>query len=169
MTRIDIGCRSEPSEGRSAYGEGVELCELDAAYASVDVHQRELRERGVSVLPGFVRPEVIDAMVLECDALAEDAYHQDVQGTPYLELPADDWPESHPRVTWARSSVHTIGYDQFPTDSLLRALYESDELMTFLKCGTRSSEARRNNQAARSSGRRASVIRRSKRAGSPLT
>ena len=104
----------------------------DLADEVVERHQRELRERGVSVLPGFVRPEVIDAMVLECDALAEGAYHQDVQGTPYLELPADDWPERHPRVTWARSSVHTIGYDQFPTDSLLRALYESDELMTFL-------------------------------------
>ena len=71
-------------------------------------------------------------MVVECDALAAEAYHQDVQGTPYLELPADDWPEGHPRVTWARSSVHTIGYDQFPAGSLVRALYESDELLVFL-------------------------------------
>jgi hypothetical protein len=64
--------------------------------------------------------------------LAGESYHQDVQGTPYLELPDDGWPEHHPRVTWARSSVHTIGYDQFPGDSLLRALYESDELRVFL-------------------------------------
>ena len=35
-------------------------------------------------------------------------------------------------MTWARSSVHTIGYDQFPRDSLLRRLYESDELLQFL-------------------------------------
>jgi hypothetical protein len=91
-----------------------------------------LRERGVSVLPGFVSADVIDAMVVECDALAAEAYHQDVQGTPYLELPADGWPDGHPRVTWARSSVHTIGYDQFPRDSLVRRLYESDELLQFL-------------------------------------
>ena len=109
--------------------EGVQLNE---AYATVDVHRRELRERGVSVLPGFVSADVIDAMVLECDALAAEAYHQDVQGTPYLELPADHWPGGHPRVTWARSSVHTIGYDQFPRDSLVRGLYESDELLAFL-------------------------------------
>jgi hypothetical protein len=28
--------------------------------------------------------------------------------------------------------VHTIGYDQFPSDSLIRELYESDELLVFL-------------------------------------
>jgi hypothetical protein len=112
--------------------DGVDGLDLDGGYQDIERHQRELRDRGVSVLPGFVGAEVIDAMVLECDALAAEAYHQDVQGTPYLELPADGWPDGHPRVTWARSSVHTIGYDQFPHDSLVRQMYESDELMVFL-------------------------------------
>ncbi|MEY2421839.1 MAG: hypothetical protein QOI95_1906 [Acidimicrobiaceae bacterium] len=109
-----------------------DLVDLEGARAGIEQYQRELRERGVSVLPGFVRAESIDAMVVECDTLAAEAYHQDVQGTPYLELPADGWPEGHPRVTWGRSSVHTIGYDQFPADSLVRALYESDELLELL-------------------------------------
>ena len=65
----------------------MDLADLDAAYRHIEKHQRALRERGVSVLPGFVSPDVIDAMVVECDALAAEAYHQDVQGTPYLELP----------------------------------------------------------------------------------
>jgi len=86
----------------------------------------------VSVIPGFVEPDAIAAMVDECDALAGDAYHQDVMGTPYLELPEDGWPEGHPRVTWARSSVHTLGYDQFPSTSLIRQLYERDDFMDFL-------------------------------------
>ena len=106
--------------------------DFEGAYSSIDAHRRALRERGVSVLPGFVTPDVIDAMVAECDALAADAFHQDVQGTPYLELPDESWPAGHPRTTWARSSVHTIGYDQFPAGSLIRALYESDELLSFL-------------------------------------
>jgi hypothetical protein len=110
----------------------VDGLDLERGYRDIGHHQRELRERGVSVLPGFVRADVIDEMVKECDTLAAEAYHQDVQGTPYLELPADGWPDGHPRVTWARSSVHTIGYDQFPRDSLVRALYESDDLMAFL-------------------------------------
>ena len=28
--------------------------------------------------------------------LATEAHHQDTQGTPYLELPSDDWPKGHP-------------------------------------------------------------------------
>jgi hypothetical protein len=86
----------------------------------------------VSVLPGFVRPGALDDMAAECDALADHAHHQDVQGTAYLELPSDEWAEGHPRVTWARSSVHTIGYDQFPASSPMRSLYEWDALLTFL-------------------------------------
>src|SRR5205085_7043704 len=83
-------------------------------------------------IPDFVTPDVIAAMVDECDALATEAFHQDVQGTPYLELPADGWPAGHPRVTWARSSVHTIGYDQFPSTSAIRRLYEDDDFLEFL-------------------------------------
>jgi hypothetical protein len=105
---------------------------LEGAWAQIDAYRAQLLARGVSVIPDFVTAEVIAAMVAECDALAAEAYHQDVQGTPYLELPEDGWPEGHPRVTWARSSVHTIGYDQFPRGSLIRTLYESDDLMLFL-------------------------------------
>jgi hypothetical protein len=107
------------------------LDDLDspAAAAVIAEHRAALAERGVSVLPGFVRAEAIGAMIAECDALAAGAYHQDVHGTPYLELPTDDWPAGHPRVTWSRSSVHTVAYDQFPGDAAIRRLFESEELM----------------------------------------
>jgi hypothetical protein len=106
--------------------------DLEAVDASIEPHQVELRQRGVSVLPGFVRPEAVAQMVVECDELARSAHHQDVQGTPYLELPAADWPHGHPRTTWTRSSVHTLGYDQLPASSLIRRLFEWDDLMTFV-------------------------------------
>ena len=98
----------------------------------VGVYRRQLDQRGVCVLPGFVGPAAIDGMVAECDALAGESYHQDVQGTPYLELPDDTWPSGHPRRTWARSSVHTVAYDQFPSDSAIRRLYESEAFLEFL-------------------------------------
>ena len=106
--------------------------DLDGARARLSALQAQLRARGVAVIPGFVSADGLAAMVAECDALAGDAYHQDVHGTPYLELPSDDWPAGHPRTTWTRSSVHTLGYDQFPTDSTIRALFESDEFLAFL-------------------------------------
>jgi hypothetical protein len=102
--------------------------------AVVARHAEELRRTGVSVLPGFLRPEALPGLVAECDALAGDAHHQDVQGTPYLELPdVGAWPAEHPRVTWDRSSVHTVAYDRFdPGTSALRALYEWDDLLGFV-------------------------------------
>ncbi len=108
------------------------MVDLAAARAEIGHHQAALRERGVSVLPGFVGPEAAARMVEECDALAAQAYHQDVQGTPYLEAPADGWPSEHPRVRWSRSSVHTLGYDQLPAGSLVRDLFEWDDLLVFL-------------------------------------
>jgi hypothetical protein len=95
------------------------------------LHAAELRATGVSILPGFLRAGVLPGLVAECDALAEGAHHQDVQGTPYLELPDESaWPEGHPRRTWDRSSVHTVAYDRFdPATSGLRALFEWDELL----------------------------------------
>jgi hypothetical protein len=109
-----------------------DLVDLGSARAAIVQHQAELRERGVSVLPGFVAPDAVARMVAECDDLAAEAYHQDVQGTPYLELPADHWPDGHPRTTWTRSSVHTLGYDQIPPTALVRRLFEWDELMAFV-------------------------------------
>ena len=103
-----------------------------AAAAVIATHRAELSERGVSVLPGFVTPGALDAMATECSALRDHAHHQDVHGTPYLEIPEGEWPDGHPRVAWARSSVHTIGYDQFPTGSPMRTLYEWDALVSFL-------------------------------------
>ncbi len=68
-----------------------------------------------------------------CEGTAPLAHHQDVQGTPYLELPDETaWPGTHPRRRWARSAVHVVAYDQFPARSALRALYEWDPLMNFV-------------------------------------
>ena len=77
------------------------MLDLDGAGAAmVERHAAELRDTGVSILPGFLRAEVLPELVAECDALADGAYLQDVQGTPYLELPdAAAWPAGHPRVT----------------------------------------------------------------------
>jgi hypothetical protein len=105
-----------------------------AAAPVIEHHAAELRATGVSILPAFLRAEALPALVEECDTLAPDAHHQDVQGTPYLELPEPaDWPAGHPRVTWDRSSVHTIAYDRFdPCTSGLRALFEWDDLLDFV-------------------------------------
>jgi hypothetical protein len=84
---------------------------------------------GVTVLPGFLPEATVAEMVAEVDRLGPGAHHQDVHGTPYLSLPDESFPEGHPRRAHSRSALSAIAYDQFPADSPLRALYESDELL----------------------------------------
>jgi len=88
---------------------------------------------GVCVLPGFVRAGVLEELVGECDRLAPSAHRSVVQGTPYLALPDETFPEGHPRRTWVDNSLEAVAYDLFPSGSMLRALYESDELLGFVE------------------------------------
>ena len=97
--------------------------------ATIASHGAELRDHGVAILPGLVRPAAVDAMVAEAAALAVGAHHQDVRGTPYLAAPDPSFPDSHPRNWRGRSALTAIPYDRFPPDSPLRALYEWDPLM----------------------------------------
>ena len=92
----------------------------------------ELDESGVSILPGFLTASATSAAVFESEALAPLGHPSDVEGTPYLELPADGWAPGHPRVTWDHTRLTAVPYDEFPIGSVLRTLYESDELLAFL-------------------------------------
>ncbi len=81
-------------------------------------------EEGVAILPGFLRPEAVEAIAREAEALTGRAHREDVRGTSYLELPDPSYPEGHPRRASLRSATWVIPYDLFPESSPLRALYE---------------------------------------------
>jgi hypothetical protein len=87
---------------------------------------------GVAIVPGFLTPDAVAAIVTESAPLAAGGHHQDVMGTPYLELPADHWPADHPRLATGRSALTAVPYDDFAAESPLRALYEWDALMAFI-------------------------------------
>jgi len=113
-----------------------ELVDLDR-YPFDDAHlvercRHEFITDGVCVLPGFLRAAQLPALVAECDALAPLAHRSQVAGTPYL-APVDvHAPEGHPRRAVLRTSLEALAYDLFPPASLLRGLYESDELLHFV-------------------------------------
>jgi hypothetical protein len=92
----------------------------------------ELDGSGVSILPGFLTPAAVERAAAESAELAPLGHHSDVEGTPYLELPDDGWPDGHPRVTWAHTRLTATAYDRFPPGAVLRSVYESDELLAFL-------------------------------------
>jgi len=92
------------------------------AYASLA--RADLADRGVAILPGFLRSEAVAAITAECDALAGTGHHSVVMGTPYLGLPDESFPADHPRRAEVRSSLEAVAYDLFPPGSALRSLYE---------------------------------------------
>lgn len=96
--------------------------------------RKELDESGVSILPGFLAAHAVARAVAESESLAPLGHPSDVEGTPYLELPDDGWEVGHPRVTWAHTRLTATAYDRFPPGTVLRTLYESDELLAFLSC-----------------------------------
>jgi hypothetical protein len=122
--------------------DAAELVDLER-YPIHDVHapatialaadcRARLDATGVAIVPGFVKPAAVAAMVAEADALVPGTHHQDLMGTPYLELPEDGWAPDHPRLAEGRSSLTAVAYDQFGPSSELRALYEWDPLMEFV-------------------------------------
>jgi hypothetical protein len=91
-----------------------------------------IAEEGIVVLPGFVTPDALAAMVAECAALEPAGHHSRVQNTPYLALPDESFPADHPRRRLVDSSLTAVAYDLFPDDSVLRSLYEWEPLARFV-------------------------------------
>ena len=63
----------------------------------------------IVVMPGFIKESALPSLVAECDELAKLAYHTDVN-----------------------ANLDVVAYDQFPSDSVVRAIYEWDPLMHFV-------------------------------------
>lgn len=104
------------------------------ARASMVASAREaLATSGVAILDGFLRSEAVAAICEECRRLEAAAHHSVTLGTPYLELPDPDAPPGHPRRWEVRSSLAAVAYDLIPPDSVLRGLYESDDLLDLIR------------------------------------
>lgn len=103
----------------------------DAAAIAATLHA-DLEAKGVAILPGFLRPEAVEAFAGEARSLLKLAHREDAWGTPYLALPEEGYPDGHPRRTTSQSITWVMAYDLLPAHSAVRALYEWDPLMEFL-------------------------------------
>ncbi len=92
--------------------------------------QAELAQHSVCVLPDFVRPEALQQMRAEANALVPLAHHMDVVTSLYPERGEDALLTAHPvRRARFRTSVRAIAYPRIPQASTLRALYEWEPLL----------------------------------------
>lgn len=92
----------------------------------------QFRAEGICVLPGFLHAEAVATLVAESDHLAPLAHRSATRATVFLAAADPTLPCEDLRAISLDSSVEVVGYDLFPAQSALRALYESEELLTFI-------------------------------------
>ena len=111
------------------------LDDLDGARSLTVVAEgrRALSDRGFAALPGFLHPAGVTALVTEAETLVPLAHRSRVVGTAYLAPPDDSFPSGHPRRSLWPTSLAVVAYDQFPTGSGLRSLYEWDPLRELIR------------------------------------
>jgi hypothetical protein len=94
--------------------------------------RRSLRDQGVAILDGFIRPEALDTVAADATLAKPAAHLQDAWGTAYLGPPDASFPVGHPRRTPQHSRTFVLAYDLVPATDPLRRLYEWDGLTAFL-------------------------------------
>lgn len=118
---VDLGVYPIDRPGSVAYAALAELC------------RDQLATTGASILRGFLRPGALDRALESARTLITEAHRSEIDnGSPYLELPEDHWPEGHPRLMNGPTSLEATAYDRFPPSDPIRQLYESDAFMAFL-------------------------------------
>ena len=90
---------------------------------------QQMRDEGVCVLPHFITSSAVQLMVDECDTLAPLAHRSAPKRNPYITQASGDGTAT----TVLYDSLEVLAYDHFPTTSVLRQLYESDELLEFIR------------------------------------
>lgn len=83
-------------------------------------------------LPGFLTTNATASLAQEASSLAHLAYYQDDQHNAYFEDVDESLPGDDPRRLMQHSSSAAVAWDQIPSSSGLRRLYDSDTLLGFV-------------------------------------
>jgi hypothetical protein len=91
-----------------------------------------MEKTGALELPEFLSQEGLETILRECAAIEPHAYWSRVNGNPYLTPTDTSVPEDHPLRMTDDTALAVVAYDQFPSASPLRRLYEWEPLMGFI-------------------------------------
>jgi hypothetical protein len=105
---------------------------VDLDWSSVERGRKQMHATGACELPGFVRPVALPQFVEDARRLAALAHRSGGLGTVYLGFPDETFAADHPRQWLGNYGVGAVAYDLFPTDSVIRQLFEWEELRTFV-------------------------------------
>jgi len=93
----------------------------------------DLDRQALALLPGFLTPAALAAMVAEAEAGQSRAHHRDRMRTPYGWMDNRGFPEGHPRRALHRNKGASITRDLLPADGPLQALFHWPVLTEFVR------------------------------------
>lgn len=104
-----------------------------AARGLVERCRRDLEEKALCALPGFIREAALPALVAEAEALVSRSYRSDNLRTPYGWMCNKGFPPDHPRSQVFRNHSGYIMADQFAEDGPIKRLFHWDPLTDFVR------------------------------------
>ena len=104
-----------------------------AYLALVTQSQSLLGQEGVAIFPGFVRNPSVVAMADQTLALHSRMFHFRENHTVYFKPQDESVDPEHPRRRLMNTAKDTVAYADIPADHLIRHIYESDEVLSFIK------------------------------------
>ncbi|MGE8064641.1 HalD/BesD family halogenase [Pseudomonas sp. NPDC089569] len=104
------------------------------AYQALVDHSRALLEQeGVAIFPGFARDETVVTMAEQTLALHPRMFHFREEHTVYFKPQVEGVDEAHPLRRLMKTEKDTVAYADIPADNLVRNIYESDDVLAFIK------------------------------------
>ena len=104
-----------------------------AYQALVTRSQSLLGEEGVAIFPGFVRDEVVATMADQTLALHPCMFPFRESHTVYFKPQDDSVEPTHPLRRLMSTEKDTVAYADIPTDHLIRQIYQSDDVLSFIR------------------------------------
>ncbi|KJZ62921.1 HalD/BesD family halogenase [Pseudomonas fluorescens] len=101
--------------------------------ALVTQSQSLLGQEGVAIFPGFVRDESVATMADQTLALHPRMFHFRENHTVYFKPQEESVDSGHPLRRLMKTEKDTVAYADIPADNLIRRIYESDEVLSFIK------------------------------------
>ncbi|TPG79991.1 HalD/BesD family halogenase [Pseudomonas mandelii] len=104
------------------------------AYRALVTHSQSLLgQEGVAIFPGFVRDESVATMADQTLALHPRMFHFRENHTVYFKPQEESVDSGHPLRRLMKTEKDTVAYADIPADNLIRQIYESDEVLSFIK------------------------------------
>ncbi len=93
----------------------------------------QLADDGCAVLPAFIRPDRIDALIAESDRVASNGHRSFNRTNVYFTQDDPSLPERHPLRRFYDRSNAFVPADNFGPDSALRSIYEWRHFPAFIQ------------------------------------